>query len=250
LTGAQVESEFRETVRAVVPLAHAVAGDTAAFLARLQPFGPLDLMVLKATSPSHASQLRNFFLGIVGGGAGIDPAPFANAWHCGPPCFIARRDTMTARLGAIRVLVGQFDAMPRVTLVAAWPNGGFRAGLLTYDGREFRLHTPSPGMGFVPWRSVVVPNDAAAEFSALGTTRAAVEEIVGGLRAAGLAAIARDGSGSVRVVLAGGISDNEAGLLFLGPTDQAPSRETALLDGREYVGVEEIAARVFFYVTT
>jgi hypothetical protein len=251
LSADQIQAEFLESVRTIVPQAAAVAGDTAAFLARLQAFGPLELMVLKATSSNHASQLRSFFLGIVGGGAGIDPAPLTNRWHCGPPCAGARRDSLVAHLGEIRALVERFGTMPRVELVAAWPNGGYRVGLLTYDGREFRLHTPSPGMGFVPWHSVVVPSDAAAELSALGTTRAAVEDIVRGLRAAGLAAIARDAVGSVRVVLAGGISDNEAGLLFLSPTDHLPTRENGQLpDGREYVMMEGVAERVYFYETT
>src|SRR4051812_12449939 len=75
VTQSQLEAEFRESISAVVPTAEAVAGDTTAFLARVQPFGPLDLVVLKATSPKNASDLRSFFLGVLGGAAQIDPAP-------------------------------------------------------------------------------------------------------------------------------------------------------------------------------
>src|SRR4029078_5910883 len=105
LTADQIQAEFQESVRTIVPQAAAVAGDTAAFLARLQAFGPLELMVCNASSSNHASQLRSFFAVIVGGGAGIGPSPLPNRWHCGPPCAASRRDSLVARLGEIRSLV-------------------------------------------------------------------------------------------------------------------------------------------------
>jgi len=88
-------AEFRAAIEAAIPEANAIAGDTAAFLARVQPFGALDLVVLKETDPDRASFLRNVFLGVVGRAAGINPGPIANDWHC-PPRGEARRDTCRA----------------------------------------------------------------------------------------------------------------------------------------------------------
>src|SRR5687767_12150350 len=86
---AELDAEFRAAVRATAPLAERIAGDSKAFRVRVQPFGPLDLIVLRASSGRHASNLRGFFLGVMGGAARIDPGPLANAWHCGPGCAAA-----------------------------------------------------------------------------------------------------------------------------------------------------------------
>ena len=46
---AELEEEFRTAARAAAPLAGSIAGDTANFLASVQPFGPLDLVILKGS---------------------------------------------------------------------------------------------------------------------------------------------------------------------------------------------------------
>ena len=245
------DAEFRAAIDAAVPEAESIAGDTAALLARVQPFGSLDLILLRETDADRASLLRSTFLGVVGSAAGIDPGPFANRWHCGEPCAMARRDTLMARLAAARTVVAQLRAVPSLEVVAAWPGGGYRAGSLTFDGRTFRVHSASPKLGLLPWQNRPVSGDAAPAFSNLHTSRAAVETIVAGLRAGGFAVAARDKKGSVRVVLAGAIGDNEAGLLFLAPDDaMATHRDAKLLDGRRYVHLEEVASGVCFYITT
>jgi hypothetical protein len=218
----KIEPEFRETVRAVASIAEAHAGDTALFRASVQPFGPYDLVVLRPSSAREVDLLRNFFLGIVGGAARIDPAPLANAWQCGP-CVAARRDSLVARLPQIRTLVTRFQQLPRVTVVAPWPARGFRVGLVAYDGRVWRLDTPSPIMGFVPWRSTTLSDSGAQALHDMGMERRVVDSLVSGLREASLAAIARDSVGSIRVVLQGSIGDTYG---------------------------EAVAPGVYFYVTT
>jgi len=248
---AKVESEFRDAVRAVIAVVQTRAGDTTIFRASVQPFGPYDLFVLRPTSARHVDQLRNFFLGIVGGAASIDPGPLANAWHCGPGCATRRRDSLVSQLPQIRSLVGRFQQLPRVSVVARWPDRGFRVDLLAYDGHAWRLDTPSPVMGFVPWRSSILSDSGMQALRDMGTERQVVDSLVTVLRAAGLAAIARDSSGSIRVIKEGAIGDNEAGLLFLPPGSDPPSfNGTELLDGRRYVYGEAVAPGVYFYITT
>ncbi len=245
-----VEPEFREAVRAVAFVAQTHVGDTALFRASVQPFGPYDLLVLPPSSAGEVDRIRNFFLGIVGGAAEIYPAPLTNAWQCGP-CVSARRDSLVARLQQIRALVGRFQRLPSVSVVAPWPEQGFRVGLVAYDGRVWRLDTPSPIMGFVPWRSSTLPDSGAQALHDMGMERRVVDSLVMGLREADLAAIARDSAGSIRVVLQGSIGDNEAGLLFLAAGTSPPSFDgTELPDGRRYVYGEAVAPGVYFYVTT
>lgn len=245
------DAEFRAAIEAAIHEAEAMAGDTAAFLARVQPFGSLDLIVLRETDADRASLLRSTFLGVVGRAAGINPGPFADRWHCGEPCAMARRDTLVAHLAAARTIVAQLRAVPSLEVVAAWPGGGYRAGSLTFDGRTFRVLSASPRLGLLPWQNRPVSGGAAPAFSNLHTSRAAVETIVAGLRAGGFTAAARDKQGSVRVVLAGAIGDNEAGLLFLAPGNARPKHwDARLLDGRAYVYMEEVAPGVHFYITT
>jgi hypothetical protein len=245
-----LDAEFRETARAVLPVAQAVAGDTQGFLLRVQPYGSLDLLVLRGASPDHANKLRGFFLGVVGGIANVDPAPFADRWHCGPPCGDARRDSLRRYLPRIRELAEQFRGLSGVDVLAPWPGQGYRAGLLTYDGRLWHLDTPSPVMGFVPWRVTALPDSAAETFRQMHTNRRAVETLVAAMRGLGVCAIARNGAGGVRVVLQGAIEDNEAGLLFVGRGAAPPQLHGFEADGRQYVYVQAIASDVYFYVTS
>jgi hypothetical protein len=148
-------------------------------------------------------------------------------------------------------LVDKFRTMKGVDVMAAWPRNGYRAGLLTFDGRTWRLDTPSPAMGFVPWKSAGVRDSGRAELAAMHVERAAVEGVVAEMRGLHLAVLARDASGGIRAVLRGAIGDNEAGLLFLPAGASPPSFDgVELLDGRKYVGGVSVAPRVYFYVTT
>jgi hypothetical protein len=249
-TQAELDDEFRRAARAAAPLAQSFVGDTAGFLASIQPYGPLDLVILKGLTPRHSNLLRSFFLGVVGSAARIDPAPFANRWHCGHPCALARRDTLMRRLPQLDTLVRQFRAIDSATVVATWPHGGYRFGLVSFAAKRYYRSTPSPLLGLLPWRSEPADSSDRALWGT-SVTRQAVETLVAGMRAAGVAAIVREGSQGVRVVLRGAIGDNEAGLLFL-PANLSPPAFSGveLLDGRRYLGGELVAPGVYFYMTT
>ena len=246
----QVEEEFRAAAEAAAPLAQSLGGDTAAFLASVQPYGPLDLVILKGRTPRQSDLLRSFFLGVVGRGAGIHPSGLANRWHCGSPCAVARRDSLVRRLPQIDTLVHRFRAFDNATVVAAWPHGGYRFGLVSFDGKRYSRSTASPLLGLLPWKSEPADSSDRALWGT-GVTRKAVETVVAAMRAAGVAAIVREGSQGVRVVLQGAIGDNEAGLLFL-PTNlpRTDFNGIELLDGRRYLGGEQVAPGVYFYLTT
>jgi hypothetical protein len=198
----QLADEFRTAVRAAGSLAESLAGDTAGFLSSVQPYGPLDLVILKGRTPSHSDLLRSTFLGVVGGAARINPAVFANRWHCGPPCALARRDTLMQRLPQLDTLVRQFRATPNATVVAAWPRGGYRFGLASFDGKRYNRSTPSPLLGLLPWKSQPAERSDRALWGP-GVTRQAVEAFVARMRAADVVAMVREGPHGVRVVLGG-----------------------------------------------
>jgi hypothetical protein len=154
------------------------------------------------------------------------------------------------RLPQLDTLVRQFRAIDGATVVATWPHGGYRFGLVLFAANRYYRITPSPLLGLIPWRSKRVDSTERALWGT-GVTRQAVETLVGGMRTAGIAAIVREGSQGVRVVLQGAIGDNEAGLLFL-PTNLPPPAFSGveLLDGRRYLGGEQVAPGIYFYMTT
>jgi hypothetical protein len=250
-TDAQLEREFDDAVRAAGPLAESLAGDTAGFLSSVQPYGPLDLVILKGVTPHHSDQLRNYFLGAVGDAAQIDPSSFANRWHCGPPCALARRDTLVQRLTQIGTLVREFRAMPRVAVAAVWPRGGYRFGLVSFNGKRYYRSTPSPILGLLPWRGEPADSNDRSLWGK-DITRQAVQRLLAGMRTAGVVALVREEPSGIRAVLQGAIGDNEAGLLFLDPNGRQPPalRGVETLDGRRYLGAEQVAPGVYFYVTT
>ncbi len=245
----QLEEEFRTAVRAAAPLAKSIIGDTAAFLSSVQPYGPLDLVILKGRTAPHSDLLRNTFLGMMGRAAGIHPGPLANRWHCGSPCALARRDTLMHWLPQLDTLARQFRTM-NTTVVAAWPSGGYRFGLASFDGKRYYRSTPSPLLGLLPWDREPAESTDQALWGP-GVTRQAVEAFVARMRAAAAVAMVREGPHGVRVVLRGAIGDNEAGLLFL-PLNLPPPAfgEAQLLDGRRYLGGEQVAPGIYFYMST
>lgn len=247
---ADLKREFDQSVRAAIPIAEALRSDQVGFLEAVQPYGPLDLLVQHPITGAHTSQLRDFFLGVVGGAAGLDPSSFTNQWHCGPVCANARRDSLVHQLASIRELVARFRAVT-ADVIATWPGQGYRVGPVTYDGTVWRHQTASPIMGLLPWQAETLRDSGAAQFPALGSDRKTLEGIVADMRAASVSAIARDAEGAIRVVLRGAIGNNEAGLLFVPAGSQPPSFDGAKMpDGRRYIGGERVAPNVYFYVTT
>lgn len=251
---AEFQAEFEASFRFARPRAERIANDLEAFRGMTQPFGPLDLIVLRATTAKQASYLRSFYLGLMGRTAGIEQDTFTgalDAWHCGEPCAAARLDTLARHLPAIRSLVGRFEAMRGLDVLAPWPQNGYRAGLLTFDGQSWSLDTASPLLGLIPWQRAAAPDSGRAHLAAMGIERAVVDSMIAEMRRAHLAALARDPSGGIRAVLRGAIGDNEAGLLFLSADSAPPSFQgTELVDGRKYVFGLPVAPGIYFYVTT
>lgn len=247
---ATVQAEVRKAADAAIPAAEAIAGDTARFIASVQPFGPLDLLVRRAANAAESNTLRNWFLGVVGAAAGIDPRPLVARWHCGEPCDAARRDSLVSRLPQLQPVVDEVRAMPRVDVIAAWPDGGYRVGVVSFDGKVHSVHAASPTAGLMPWRSFAAVKAAEIGLAALGTSDTAAARIVGTMRTLGIAAVVRDDGGSVRAVLAGSIGDNEAGLLFLATGAAPPAIAQELPDGRVYEAAAQVAPGVYFYVTS
>jgi len=250
VSDADLKREFDQSVRAAIPVAQALRSDQAGFLEAVQPYGPLDLIVEHPITGAHTSQLRDFFLGVVGGAAKFDPSSFTNQWHCGPLCANARRDSLIHQLASIRQLVARFREM-KAEVIATWPGGGYRVGSVAYDGRVWQHQTASPIMGFLPWQADTLSDSGAAQLSALGSDRKNVEGTVADMRTASVSVIARDAEGTIRVVLRGAIGNNEAGLLFVPAGIDPPSFGGAKLsDGRRYLGGERVAPDVYFYITT
>jgi hypothetical protein len=251
---AEFQAEFEAAVQAATPAARSTANDPETFWRMVQPFGPLDLIVFRATTAGQASYVRSFFVGLMGRTASIELDTFKDAfdaWHCGAPCAMARRDTLTAHLRPIRSLVERFEAMRGLQVLAPWPQNGYRAGLLTFDGQCWGLDTASPLMGFIPWQRTILADSGRTYLAAMGVDRPTVELVIGEMRRAHLAVLAREPFGGIRAVLHGAIGDNEAGLLFLPADVTPPSFEGAeLMDGRKYVFGEPVAPGVYFYVTT
>ncbi len=246
-----LKREFDQSVRAAIPIAEALRSDQAGFLEAVQPYGPLDLLVQHPITGAHTSQLRDFFLGVVGGAARFDPSSFTNQWHCGPACATARRDSLIHQLASIRQLVARFRGVTALDVIATWPGRGYRVGLVTYDGRVWCHQSASPLMGFMPWQADTLSDSGAAQFHVLGSDRKNLEGIVADMRTGSVSVIAREAEGAIRVVLRGAIGNNEAGLLFVPAGAQPPPFNGAKMpDGRRYIGGERVAPDVYFYVTT
>lgn len=219
------------------------------FFAAVQPFGPLDLVAERCPDARWCNEKRNFFLGVMADNAGIpheDVEKATNGFHCGR-CALERRDRLLARLAAIRRVVRSVNETG-ASVVAAWPKGGYRFGHAAFSDGEFRRLRPSPVAGFLPWESDPMEGDPDAYFAALNTTRAGVEEIVKEMRRLGICAVVRDASGT-RVVLEGGIGDNEAGLVFVAPGGRPPRSGATVGDGRQIYPVP-VSEEVYFYVST
>jgi hypothetical protein len=69
------------------------------------------------------------------------------------------------------------------------------------------------------------------------------------MRARHLVAVVRDDSGDVRVVLAGGMRADAAGLLFLGQARSPPSVGAVGKVGDRYTAINQVAAGVYYYET-
>jgi hypothetical protein len=246
----RAEQEFVALFPHIEGYCGAIKTDQKAFTLAVLPFAPMDLQVTKAKNYEEADMLRNFYLGIVGAACRIDSAALANSFHCGKSCIEYRKSDVTGKFDRISQLVKDFDATQQVQLLAQWGiKDEYRVNNVFHMMGQTNESLPSPTMGFVPsdkWRKLGGPEEyleeiklSAPKFNALMTA----------LKELSLAALVRDSQGNTRVVRVG-VSDNEAGLLFVKNPSAKPKKGEKMADGREYVYVEELKPNIFYYETS
>jgi hypothetical protein len=246
----RAEQEFVALFPHIEGYGGAIRNDQKAFLLAVLPYAPLDLQITRAQNHEEADTLRNFYLGVVGAASGIDSAALANRFHCGKSCVDYRKSEVVGKLGRMTDLVAEFNAVPQIEILAQWGiKDEYRVNNVFHMMGQTNESLPSPVMGFVPsdkWRKLESPEKYLEEITVL---KAKFYSILTKTKEMSLAALVRDSQGSVRVVRVG-ISDNEAGLFFLKNPSNKPKKGQKMLDGREYIYVEEIKPNIFYYETS
>ena len=246
----RAEQEFVALFPHVEGYGGAIRNDQKAFTLAVLPFAPLDLQITKAQNYEEANVLRNFYLGIAGAASGIDPTALANSFHCGKTCIEYRRSDVVGKLTRIAELVDEFDAARQVEILAQWGiKDEYRVNNVFHMMGQTNESVPSPLMGFVPsdkWRKLASPEKYLEEIK---LPQAKFDAMLTKVKEMSLAAVVRDSQGNIRVVRVG-ISDNEAGLLFVKTPANKPKKGQKMLDGREFVYVEEIKPNIFYYETS
>lgn len=234
----------------VIEYAGTIKGDQKAFQLAALPFGPLDLQVWRAKSYDEASRWKDFHLGVAGAASGVNPAALASSFHCGQSCIDYRRADMVKKLESITELVDDFNELSQIRLIANWGmKDAYRINNVFHMMGQTKESLPSPVMGFVPsdrWRDLSSVEEYLKEG---GIDKIKFEQMLAKVKALNLAAVVREAEGSTRVVRVG-ISDNEAGLLFIRKPSEKPRTGGRLLSGKEYTIAEEVGLNVFYYETT
>lgn len=246
----RAEQEFVALFSHLEGYGGAIRENPKAFTLAALPYGPLDLQVTKAKTYEEASILKNFYLGIAGSASGVDAAAMANRFHCGQNCIESRKSDVVGKLAQISEIVNDFSAISQLQVVAQWGiSNEYRVNNVFHMMGQTNESAPSPVMGFVPsdkWRKLENPEKYLEEIK---VSKAKFELLLTRLREMSLAAVVRSSEGDIRAVR-GGIGDNEAGLLFLKNQSRKPKKAQKLLDGREYVFIEEIKPGIFYYETS
>ena len=238
--------EFALAVRTASSLAAAHHGDTARFLTLVQPFGPADLSIATGKDPVGVARLRQFFYGAVMSAAGIDRGWGLARHSCDRACSASRRAQLAPRAEAVAELAAHFRRLGAPSVVAVWPGGETRVDdvILSPDSARRLLRTAERGI--LPAGAASLSDGGAAALETLGIHRASLDSLARGMRAAGIAALAREG-GDIRAVAAGSVSTREWGLVFGDAPALKAGEVTA--DGRRVVTVESLLPGVHYYLT-
>lgn len=246
----RAEQEFGTLIPHLRGVGGTVRNEPKYFALAVLPYAPLDLQITKAQNYEEADVLRNFYLGIAGGVAGIDSAELANSFHCGKSCIDHRKSDVVGKLTRVTELVAEFKTVPQIKILANWGiKEEYRVNNVFHMMGQTNESLPSPIMGFIPsdkWRKLETVEKYLEEIKA---PKAKFDSLLAKVKEMSLAAMVADLNESVRVVRVG-IGDNESGLLFVNKSSDKPSKGQKMLDGREYVYVEEIKPNVFYYETT
>jgi len=134
-------------------------------------------------------------------------------------------------------------------MVSIWaPVGEVRVNDVFVVGEQIREAIPSPKLGLVPSGEWKLWASMDAYLSTIDTKKAAVDELVQGMRGIGLSALIRE---AFQIRLVGvGVGDNESGLLFLRDGSKPPKVGDDRSDGRSYVMVEDVAPAIMYYETS
>lgn len=246
----RVEQEFGALIPHLRGVGGIIKNDPKAFALAVLPYAPLDLQITKAQNYEEADALRNIYLGVAGGITGIDSGELANSFHCGKNCIDYRKTDVVGKLSQITQFVVEFRAASQIKILANWGiKEEYRVNNVFHMMGQTSESLPSPIMGFIPsdkWRKLETVEKYLEEIK---VPKAKFESLLTKVKEMSLAAVVGDLNGSVRVVRVG-IGDNEAGLLFVSKSSDKPSKGQKMLDGREYVYVEEVKPNVFYYETT
>lgn len=246
----RAEQEFVALFPHIEGYGGTIKNDQEAFVLAVLPYAPLDLQITKAQSYEEADTLRNFYLGIAGAASGIDSAALANSFHCGKSCVEYRKSDVVGKLTRITNLVAEFNAVPQIKILAQWGiKDEYRVNNVFHMMGQTNESLPSSVMGFIPsdkWKKLESPEKYLEEIK---VPKAKFDSMLTKVKEMSLAAVVRDAQENVRIVRVG-ISDNEAGLLFLKNSFDKPKKGQKMLDGREYVYVEEIKPGIFYYETS
>ncbi len=248
----RAEKEFRAAVRSAQPLTKMLRGDLKRFLYWTKPYAPLDLEVRKAQNAEEASLLKNHFFGAVGSAAGINSRMLLKAtdeFH-----FFYRRDlrgvaAMKENILQLGIMSNHFLRFPKLKILARWDGDDFRVNDIYSVRGKMVEFSPSPVMGLMPSHLSRKRQKLSDVLTEIDLPQRDFDKLLSKMKQLGVVAMVREQDGSVRVVQAG-VSDNEAGLLFLAPGAQKPVPNQERRDGKKFIHLEELRPNVFYYVTT
>jgi hypothetical protein len=246
----RAEQEFEALFLHLKGYAGSIRGNQKAFKLAVLPYAPLDLQVTKAKTHDEASVLKNFYLGIAGAATGIDSAAMANSFHCGQSCIEYRKSSVMGSLSRISELVDEFSSVPQLEVLAQWGiKDEYRVNNVFHMRGQTNESLASAAMGFIPsdkWRKLDNPEKYLEEIK---VSKAKFDSVLTRVRELSLAAVVRTAEGDIRIVRVG-IGDNEAGLLFLKKSTKKPKKGQKMIDGKEYIYIEEVEPNIFYYETS
>jgi len=240
---------MRTAIETGMTLASGINGNVPMFRAAVAPYGPLDLRVQSRDAPPrNIHGMRDYFFGAVGQAAGVDALALIKAFEsCA--CDAPRRDSAVAVLESARAAARAVSGPRGPAVIAAWP-GGWAVDTLAYDGTGFVMRQLSPVLGLLPWQTRPVTRvQAETWLGHVGTSVDAVSRVVADMTGHGLASVARDANGDVRVTRAGGMASDATGLIFVALNNPPPAIGAIGRAGDRYVTVTGVAPGVYFYET-
>jgi hypothetical protein len=246
---ARAEPEFRKILEHAISYAHMVENDERGFLAGVAPYGPIALTVSGDVTNDERRTLRNFYFGVAGRAAQIDPVKMTDSFHCGPDCIEHRKEMVWPYMAEVERLVSKFRDLRAVRLVSQWGlqdeyrvNDAFQMLGRVNEGK------PTDKMGFLPsdvWRPWRSMDDYVRS---IGGEPAAVKNLISGMRKIGFLAIVTDSTFGIRAIRFG-MANNESGLMYSVGGRSTPRLGMEDGMGAKFVVVERVHDGLVYYET-